>query len=925
VRSFTFAAGNARKILVLPIYGLGALASRLVPRRDRLWVFGSGSGVGEGALAVLLHARTVDPTLRTVWLARNAADVADAKALGIPVALKSSWRGFRLTLRARVIVVTHGFGDANRFGTRGGLVVQLWHGIPFKHIHLDSPATLRIPLFSRFGPVRHALRQAYVRSASGIGMFATASPLSAARIRSAFGLPADRVTVTGDPRDDVLSRGTAASRTAAARERVAALLGDERFATARILLYAPTWRDGDQDPAIPSEADWRRIHDYLSATDSLLIVRSHPLGVGDYSAGAALSDRVRMLGADLQGDVTPLLPAVDALITDYSSIAYDYSLVGGELLFLAPDVPEYRASRGLYENYADFSGGTEVTTWAALIDLLETGDRDAATRQRLRSHTGWLATRAHAYRDGQNAARVYEEIVSRAKGVPMTHAADTEDRSLTVDTLTIGRGDDPTLIVGGPVGTSAPRTARLDGSRLLLPGELTVSGGRWSATIRLLSSRWHGPRLPPPSGRYGVRITGPDSRPLDLQVVAPLPAPALHPGLFRVGVAGAGTDVTLEFSAPLTEAEHGAANQSRLAAGYRRARGGLDDAVFFESYFGQNVSCNPRAIDRAIAEIDPDVARYWSVVDASVEVPAGATAIIEGSEEWWRVRASARLLVVNDWLRKRYRKRRGQTVLQTWHGTPLKSLALDRKGVRPRAALATLRERSRWDVMLAQNSFSASTFRSAYAVRFPIWQEGYPRDDVLVTGDAAAVRARLGIAPGVSVVLYAPTWRDDRPGKIDHLDVARFTKELGPDFVTLIRGHSRTMQPGTDVLATGVIDVTSYPDISELFLVADALVTDYSSVMFDFTVTGKPLYFFAPDLEHYRDQLRGFYFDLLPVAPGPVLDDPAELIRYLREPDRHTADYAERYAAWQARFNPHDDGHAAERVVRRLIAEGMLG
>jgi len=254
--------------------------------------------------------------------------------------------------------------------------------------------------------------------------------------------------------------------------------------------------------------------------------------------------------------------------------------------------------------------------------------------------------------------------------------------------------------------------------------------------------------------------------------------------------------------------------------------------------------------------------------------------------------------------------------------TPLKQLALDRSGVRLRAALATRREKSHWNVMLAQNQFSADVFRSAYAFTGPIWQEGYPRDDILRTANGAAVRTRLGIASNAKVVLYAPTWRDDRPGKVDHLDAATFARELGPDFVTLIRGHSRSMLPGAEIVAAGVIDVTSYPDISELFLVADALITDYSSVMFDFSVTGKPIYFFTPDLEHYRDQLRGFYFDLLADAPGPVLTDVRELAARVRVPDQ--AAYAERYTAWQARFNPNDDGHAGERVVQRMLDEELL-
>jgi CDP-glycerol glycerophosphotransferase len=704
---------------------------------------------------------------------------------------------------------------------------------------------------------------------------------------------------------------------AAARERMSVLLDDVRVTTARILLYAPTWRDGDPDPAIPRAADWRAIGDYLEATGSLLLIRSHPLGIGDYSVGLDASGRILLLGADLQGDVTPLLPGVDLLITDYSSIAFDFALTGRPILFLAPDIAEYTTSRGLYEPYRDFSGSTEVTSWSALLDVLRSIDGDPAVEKKAREHSVWLANRGHSYRDGKNTARVYDEIRARLKGGSVTAAA--TPASNVVDSIVVTEDAVPKLVLSGEGSLSS---IALVGARLRLTGTLSAEGTRWTATVPLLSSRWSGPALPPPSGGYQLRLVGADGHPVELRVTAAL-TPVLRAGLFRVTMQAKENAVILDFAAPLGDSERGAAQQKRLEAGYRAFSGPAANAIFFESYFAQNVSSNPRGIDRALARLRPDVTRYWSVVDASVEVPDGATAVIEGSKAWWQARASARVLIVNDWLRKRYRKRRGQKVLQTWHGTPLKRIALDRPGVRPLAAIATHREKSRWDLMLAQNQFSADTFRSAYAFRGPIWQEGYPRDDVLLTGDAVAIRNRLGIAAGATVILYAPTWRDDRPGKVDLLDVASFGKELGPDFVTLIRGHSRTLGPGTDVVATGVVDVTSYPDISELFLVADVLVTDYSSVMFDFTVTGKPVYFFTPDLEHYRDQLRGFYFDLLAEAPGPVLTEPAELIARLRSPD--PAEFAERYAAWQKRFNPSDDGHAGERIVQRLIAEGLLG
>jgi CDP-glycerol glycerophosphotransferase (TagB/SpsB family) len=794
--------------------------------------------------------------------------------------------------------------------------VQLWHGIPFKHIHLDSPETLRVPVLSRFGIVRRAVRAAYVTSAKGIRLFTTASPIAAARILTAFGLPVERIAVTGDPRDDVLATETRDG----ARAKVAALLGESELPP-RVILYAPTWRDGADDPLIPSATDWAEIVEYLGASDSLLLLRSHPLGAGDYSRGTQLSPRIRMLGSALQGDITPLLPAMDTLVTDYSSIAFDYSLVGGPILFLAPDVVTYSSSRGSYEPFSDFSGGFEAQDWPGVLALLRESDSSSGARGRMTSHTRWLADRVYSFRDGRNTARVYDEIRFGLGTGPRPDYV-VPPLPLEIEQIELSDSAAPVLTLTGTASGRVPATVQLVGPRVRLSGTLSIGGTAWVASIPLLTARLGGPQLPPPSGRYRVRLSDSDGRILDTAVTGAPLDPGLRDGLFRFSMPRFDSGVALDLAAPLAPSEVGAANQARLQSAYRRVRRATQDSIFFESYYGQNVSSNPRGIDRAVTRMLPGITRYWSVIDASVEVPDGAVRILEGSEAWWQARASSRALVVNDWLRKRFRKRAGQTVLQTWHGTPLKQLALDRPGVRLRAALATRREKALWDIMLAQNQFSADIFRSAYAFQGPIWLEGYPRDDILRAGDDEAVRRRLGIPAEATVVLYAPTWRDDRPGKVDHLDVARFSRELGSGYVTLIRGHSRSMQPGAEIEAAGVLDVTAYPDISDLYLIADVLVTDYSSVMFDFSVTGKPMYFFTPDLQHYRDDLRGFYFDLLADAPGPVLSDAGELVRSILNPD--AVAYADRYAAWQARFNPHDDGHAGERVVRRMLAEGIL-
>ena len=409
---FSFASGNAKKLAALPLYALGAVASMFVPRLESHWVFGCGSGIGEGSLALYHYARGADATLRLTWLARDERDLAAATALGIPAVLKLSRRGLWLTLRARVAVVTHGFGDVNRFGQRGAVIVQLWHGIPLKLIQLDSAATttISVPLVSM--QLRSMLRRFYRRGYRGISLMPAASELVAARLRTAFALPADRVVVTGDPRDDVLSNGDPRERQRVARAVLVGALDDDP-GDRRLLLYAPTWRDGEADPGVPTAEEWCRIDAWLRDSGAMLIVRPHPNGVGDYSAGIAGSPRIQLLSSTPQSDLTPVLDAVDLLITDYSSVAFDFCLTGGPILFIAPDEENYTASRGLYEPYREFSGGREVRSWTAILDQLDRFDTDPEWAAMVRAHSAALASRHFTFRDGRNTERVFCELTRR--------------------------------------------------------------------------------------------------------------------------------------------------------------------------------------------------------------------------------------------------------------------------------------------------------------------------------------------------------------------------------------------------------------------------------------------------------------------------------------------------------------------------------
>ena len=422
--SFSFGSGNVAKLVRSPVYAAGRLANLVIPRTEDEWVFGCGAGVGDGALA--LWNRVAADGHPAVWLTGSAREAADATELGIANVPRMSLRGFWRTARARVVVVTHGFGDANRYGESGAFVVQLWHGIPLKRIGLDSAETLRSAVLPESRLLRRLLGVLYRRATHRIAVLPAASALVRGRLESAFGLPDARVPVTGEPRVDVLSAGTPAERRERARRVLArAGLGDLGSSAGaaggsgaaeavRLVLYAPTWRDGDPDPAVPTPEQWRRLIDVLDERDAVLLVRSHPLGAGEYQPPFP-TDRVRALGSALLPDATPVLPALTAIITDYSSMAFDASLVPLPVLFLAPDVAAYGRRRGFYGRYEDVAGDDYGRSWDDTTEQLDALLSDPAVRDARVSRSEALSRRVHRFRDGRNTERVYRAILNGAR------------------------------------------------------------------------------------------------------------------------------------------------------------------------------------------------------------------------------------------------------------------------------------------------------------------------------------------------------------------------------------------------------------------------------------------------------------------------------------------------------------------------------
>lgn len=404
--SFSFGAGNAAKLARIPLYALGRLATLLIPRTDG-WVFGCGAGIGDGPLELWREEQRHG--VSAVWLVDGDRDAQDAAALGIPTLRKHSIAGFLATARAGVIVVSHGFGDVNPYAVSGAFIVQLWHGIPLKRIGLDSPETVRSRFLPRSALVPRLLARMYRYAQARISLLPAASHLIRGRLESAFGLPDDRIVVSGEPRVDVLSRGTAKERTEKARELLEAAVG---VLPSRVLLYAPTWRDGDEDPAVPSAADWGALTAMLERQDAVLLIRSHPLGAGAYSSPEP-TERIRLLGSDVMRDVTPALPAVTGLITDYSSLAYDAGLVPMPVHFLVPDLESYAERRGFYARFRDVADDDYQRNWAGIVQQIDETLSDETVHAMRIERSERLSAKVHAFRDGCNTQRVHRAIERR--------------------------------------------------------------------------------------------------------------------------------------------------------------------------------------------------------------------------------------------------------------------------------------------------------------------------------------------------------------------------------------------------------------------------------------------------------------------------------------------------------------------------------
>lgn len=354
--------------------------------------------------------------------------------------------------------------------------------------------------------------------------------------------------------------------------------------------------------------------------------------------------------------------------------------------------------------------------------------------------------------------------------------------------------------------------------------------------------------------------------------------------------------------------------------------------VMFESFWGRSTDCNPYAFYEWMDKNHPEYECVWSVNDVRMRLDGNGKKVKRGSLAYMMEMARAKFFLNNVNFMDNHVKRPHQIEIQTMHGTPLKTLGLDVPGDFPTQASIDkfLRKCNRWDYLIVQGKKTEEITKSCYRFDRTFLETGYPRNDELFNGNTpeniSSIKQELGLDPSKKLVLYAPTWRISNRFDL-MLDLGKMCDVLGNEYQVALRVHHLAAAGlHESELDPRVINLTNAPSISDLYLITDVLITDYSSVMFDYACVKKldsderkPMIFFPYDLEDYRDNLRGFNIDLETEAPGPVLLTSDEVIDAVKNIDRTEDEYREKYDEFIKKFIEFEHGNASAEVFEQVF------
>ncbi|MFJ5552266.1 CDP-glycerol glycerophosphotransferase family protein, partial [Streptomyces sp. NPDC093225] len=363
--------------------------------------------------------------------------------------------------------------------------------------------------------------------------------------------------------------------------------------------------------------------------------------------------------------------------------------------------------------------------------------------------------------------------------------------------------------------------------------------------------------------------------------------------------------------------------------------------VVFESHLGKQYSDSPRAIYEEMRRQGVQFEAVWSHEGSTKGFPKDATLVKRWSLPYLKALAQAEFWIDNQGFPLKLTKRPETTYIQTWHGSALKRMGFDEAAWKLKSKPQQdemQRTLDRFDRFLIRSEHDTRTLAKAFRLQEKVLlRTGYPRNDALVAAkereDASGVRERgklaaeLGIPADKKVLLYAPTFRNRGRGSAAFelpFDVEEFAERFGDRYVLLVRSHYLNHVTLPPSVRGRVIDVSSSPDVSPVLELADALITDYSSIMFDYALLDRPIFLFAYDYEEYTTE-RGAYWDLFESAPGPVVRTAAELFEEIGSFDRAVVEHAADRKRFVAEFGEYDTGSAARRIVDEFFSHRRNG
>jgi CDP-glycerol glycerophosphotransferase len=357
----------------------------------------------------------------------------------------------------------------------------------------------------------------------------------------------------------------------------------------------------------------------------------------------------------------------------------------------------------------------------------------------------------------------------------------------------------------------------------------------------------------------------------------------------------------------------------------------LKNRVVFESGLGLQYGDAPRYIFEELLKQYPNEEYIWVQNGKIYNLPDNCKVVERLSFQYYYYLATSKYWVNNQNFPFYITRRKNGVYLQTWHGTPIKKMLFDLENIHGRDEGYVERvekAKNQWSYLLSQSSYATQKLKSAFRYEGEVLELGYPRNDILINEAnnqeyIHKIKRNLNIPKDKKVILYAPTFRDNSEKKGNNfsmnlvIDFDKFLNKIPEEYILLLRLHVLVNQniSLTYEQKERIIDVSSFSDIQELYLVSDMLITDYSSVFFDYANLNRPIIFYAYDLESYRDDLRGFYLDYDNDLPGSIVKTEEELYEQILLSRNISVDYSD----FRKKYLPKDDGSATKRVVNEIF------